>query len=268
MIEAFRTTDVRRFMELANTERWVAEPWEFAFLLSAFPEGCFISSDETGRAAGFVTSIRHDRSGWIGNLIVSRERRGKGIGQELFAGALSALRLAGVETVWLTASKQGKSLYEKHGFASIDTIVRWTGEGRGMAVATPYPGGSLEHEIDRLGWDDRRDALLEAIRGRGEVLSDIGAMAIIQPCGHAVQIGPFASLDPPKAASLLEAALAAIPSGVKVHIDAPAGNLAVFKLLQKRGFRSQGSNELMYAGTKPAYQPEYVYGLASMGSMG
>jgi hypothetical protein len=32
--------------------------------------------------------------------------------------------------------------------------------------------------------------------------------------------------------------------------------------------RISGSNELMYAGVKPAYQSEYIYGLATMGSCG
>ena len=49
----------------------MAEAWEFEFLLEVFPQGCFCIRDDSGKGIAFVTSIRHGRSGWIGNLIVA-----------------------------------------------------------------------------------------------------------------------------------------------------------------------------------------------------
>ncbi len=36
-IEPFRTGDIATFLTLGAEENWVAEQWEFAFLLSTFP---------------------------------------------------------------------------------------------------------------------------------------------------------------------------------------------------------------------------------------
>ena len=268
IIEPFRKEDVPRFLGLAAAENWVAEPWEFDFLLSSFPAGCLSARDETGAAAGFVTSLRHDLSGWIGNLIVDQRHRGCGIGEALFLEALDSLRNVGVETFWLTASKMGKALYERHGFSSTDTIIRWTGRVGEQAGSFHAAKGELDETLDQLGWGDRRSGLLAATSRRGTVLAADGAFAVIQPCGRAVQLGPFSAISTDPAADLLDEALNRQPAGTTVYIDTPARNLGAAVLLRERGFRNLGTNLLMYAGIEPDYRPEYVYGLATMGSCG
>ncbi|OGT97150.1 MAG: hypothetical protein A2X80_00790, partial [Geobacteraceae bacterium GWB2_52_12] len=200
IIEPFRTDDIASFQALSAMENWVAESWEFEFLLSGFPHGCFAARGENGETAGFVTSLIHERSGWIGNLIVAEPFRGLGIGEALFRKSLDALREYGAETFWLTASKQGKSLYEKHGFSSIDTIVRWVGTGRqrhevrdGHCVRSP--SNNKVSAIDCQAWGDRRDALLAATVGRGRLLDEGAGFLVIQPCGADRQFGPFSALD-------------------------------------------------------------------------
>jgi ribosomal protein S18 acetylase RimI-like enzyme len=267
-IEPFRKEDVHCFLGLAAAENWVAEPWEFEFLLSSFPAGCLSARDEAGAAVGFVTSLRHDVSGWIGNLVVDQHHRGCGIGEALFLGALGSLRDVGAETFWLTASKMGKAMYERHGFGSTDTIIRWTGRGGEQDGFAPGSTGELDVVLDQLGWGDRRDGLLAATSRRGTVLAGDGAFAVIQPCGRAMQLGPFSALSPGRAADLLDEALNSLPAGTAVYIDTPARNREAAALLQERGFRNHGTNLLMYAGVEPDYRPEYVFGLATMGSCG
>ncbi len=273
MIEPFRINDIATFLELAATEGWVAEAWEFDFLLATFPAGSFCMRDESGTGVGFVTSMRHDRSGWIGNLIVGAEHRGRGIGETLFLRAIDALRDAGAETIWLTASKTGKSIYEKHGFTAVDTIFRWTGVGRQRHSGyTSHPDGSVALSsasgIDNQAWGDRREALLAATAGRGRVLVKEPAFLVIQPCGEALQFGPFSALDTSRAEQLFDAALCSVPCGTKVYLDAPASNRAAMRFFKRRRMRIAGANELMYAGNKPLYRPEYIFGLATMGSCG
>lgn len=215
-IEPFRTGDIATFLTLGAEENWVAEQWEFAFLLSTFPQGCFVARLENGETLGFVTSLHHDRSGWIGNLIVADVHRGNGIGDTLFTAAFEALRTAGVETFWLTASKSGLLLYQKHGFIGIDTI----------------------------------------------------GFITLQPCGGFVQFGPFSAVDSGAAERLFEAALRNIVTGTKVFADAPASNRASLRFFNRKRMKIVGSNLLMYAGKKPNYRPELIYGLATMGSCG
>ncbi len=272
-IEPFRHRDISAFLELAAMENWIAECWELEFLLSRFPQGCFAARAKLGEIAGFATSLKHGRSGWIGNLIVAGECRGQGVGERLFIQTLQALRSEKVETVWLTASNMGKSLYEKHGFRSIDTITRWVGTGLGRA---PFHGGEIVGgsalssviDIDSQAWGDRRSQLLAATLERGRMLSSAAGFAGIQPCGDAMQIGPFSALDGGTAGELIEAALQMIPGDVKVFIDSPDSNRAAGSIFSCHGMRGGGSNQLMYAGEVPDYRPELLYGLATMGSCG
>jgi GNAT superfamily N-acetyltransferase len=274
LIEPFCREDIPGFLELAAAERWMTEPWEFTFLLSAFPSGCFVAREpESGTASGFVTALRHERSGWIGNLIVRPECRGNGIGETLFLHALKALREAGAETFWLTASKLGKLLYEKHGFSRIDTISRWSGSAvqqhvdhkpdTGCDISTSSISG-----MDHQAWGDRRDVLLEAVALRGELLMTESGFLVVQPCGASTQVGPFSAREYDVAEQLFDSALLSVPQGTTLCLDSPDQNCSAPQLFSSRGFRITGSNELMYAGLKPEYRPELIYGLATMGSCG
>jgi len=272
-IEPFRTDDIAGFLEMATAEKWVADPWEFDFLLAAFPEGCFCMRDSDGQGIAFVTSLRHEKSGWIGNLIVADEYRGKGLGEALFRKALQALRAAGVGTFWLTASKMGRSLYQRYGFNSIDTIVRWVGTGRQRHPSHGQNGESLGSApsvigIDSHSWGDRREPLLTATMDRGWAVRAESGFVVVQLCGNALQLGPFSALNSGTAEVLFETALRTIPLGTRIFLDAPVSNRAALRLFNRRGMRMAGKNDLMYAGIKPDYRPEMLYGLATMGSCG
>lgn len=272
-IDHFCSVDIDPFLKLAALEGWMAEPWEFEFLLAEFSQGCFAARGDDGKKVGFVTSLRHERSGWIGNLIVAPECRGKGIGEALFKKVMDTLFNSGVETIWLTASKSGMPLYQKFGFNHIDTIVRWKGNGRQRITgqeteADGVTDYSLLNDIDSLAWGDRRGALVKVTASRGRVLQQEAGFVVLQKCGNDRQLGPYCAVGYGAADALLKMALNSIPFGTKICLDAPASNRTALQLFNRNRFRITGSNELMYAGVKPAYQPEYIYGLATMGSCG
>ncbi len=272
-IEPLRGDDAGSFLMLAAAEGWVTEPWELAFLQAEFPQGCWAARVDSGETAGFVTSLLHQRSGWIGNLIVAEPFRGRGIGEALFKKALEALRSAGAQTIWLTASKAGAPLYGKFGFSSIDRVIRWVGAGRQRYGVHDCPGDRNDSNtsvcgIDCQAWGDRRDALLAATIGRGRLLLEDSGFAAIQPCGHAFQFGPFTALDSNSAERLYDAALQSIPLGTKICLDSPASNRAALRMFNRRKMKIAGCTELMYAGIRPDYRPDLLYGLATMGSCG
>lgn len=267
VIDLFRHEDIDGFLALAGAEGWICDRWEFDFLFRAFPRGC-LTAREGGETAGYITSIKYGSSGWIGNLIVRAELRGKGVGTALMQEALAVLADAGAETVWLTASPSGKPIYEALGFAAVDIINRWVGEGVGGNAA---PRETLSRAeilaIDRAGWGDQRETIIDAVIGRGRVLAGSGAFLVSQPCGDGIQIGPWGG-GGRDALLLLEDALAETGAGAKVFLDAPARNAGEAALLPGMGFSVRGRNLLMCRGEVPAYEPERVFALASMGSMG
>jgi len=272
-IEPFRADDSAAFLELATAEGWLVEAWELDFLLAVFPEGSFCMRDSDDNPIAFVTSLRHETSGWIGNLIVATELRGQGIGEALFRMALQALHAAGAGTIWLTASNAGRPLYEKYGFKSLDTVVRWSGTGRRRHPGhdrhpdSSDPSTSLSF-IDLQAWGDRRDALLAATAGRGRLLRGESGFLVVQPCGARSQLGPFSALDSSTAAWLYDAALGSVPQGSRICTDAPLSNRSAVRLFSRRGMQVTGSTLLMYAGDRPDYRPGLLYGLATMGSCG
>jgi ribosomal protein S18 acetylase RimI-like enzyme len=272
-IEPFREGDVAEFLKMAAAECWVAEQWEFDFLLAAFPEGCLCMRDSAGKGIAFVTSLQHEKSGWIGNLIVAEEFRGQGLGEALFRKSMEALQASGVETFWLTASSSGRSLYEKFGFNSLDAVIRWSGCGQQRHPGHSHPTDLVAAStsvgcIDHQAWGDRRDALLAATIDRGRLLREESGFVTIQPCGAAIQLGPFSALDSRSAEHLYDAALSSVSRETRVYVDAPLSNRSAMRLFRRRGMRITGSTELMYAGVRPVYQPDLLYGLATMGSCG
>jgi ribosomal protein S18 acetylase RimI-like enzyme len=266
VITLFCNEDISEFLSLAADEGWISEAWELDFLRKTFPSGCMVCRNK-GIPVAFLTSIKYCRSGWIGNLLVRREWRGKGLGTSLLQRALELLEEAGTQTVWLTASESGRPIYERRGFRAIDTINRWESSGRIVHESDDSTFANII-EMDEAGWGDWREALLRATVKRGSVSLLPDAFLVHQRCENAVQIGPWGSRDPEAAASLLEKGFIPAENGQRIFLDVPSANRHASQLLRKSGFTIQSSTTLLYRGEKPAYAPGRIYALASMGSMG
>jgi GNAT superfamily N-acetyltransferase len=266
--EHFSYADITAFLEMATAEGWISFEWELKFLLDNFPAGCFVLR-EGDMPVAFVTSIKYDKSGWIGNLIVRKTLRGRGVGTALMKMALDALRKAGTDTVWLTASSAGRPVYERLGFVETDVVNRWKGKGSGGCADLRCEISPEEALVlDGLGWGDRRKSLVVAVRDRGEMFAAADGFIIIQDCGRFRQAGPWACSGKESASLLLDMALAGIDKSCEVVLDVPAKNSEADSLLSSRKFECVGRTCLMYAGVEPAYNPREIYALASMGSMG
>lgn len=264
-ISSFTPEDIHPFLALARDEGWISTRRELAFLLDRSPEGCLVCHEQ-GKPVGFVTAVRHGKSGWIGNLLVEAASRGRGIGTALFKQAMQVLQRSSVGTVWLTASTYGRPIYERNGFQSCDQVRRWErpGEGSGQAATITQVRQGWQ-EIDYLGWGDARDELLAYAAAGGTALGEEEGFLMMQRLVDGHQVGPFGALNSSTANSLMDRVLV---WGGRIMLDVPASNRAASKLLTSKGFTVSSEVELMYAGQPPAYHPEHIFGLASMGSMG
>lgn len=267
-IDRFRHGDIDPFLHLAAGEKWLCNRWELEFLLRSFPEGCFAVRHDDLPVA-FVTAITYGNSGWIGNLLVRHDQRGRGVGMGLMSRAIASLNRAGARTVWLTASPAGRLLYEKLGFRSIDGIKRWIGTG----IDGPVAGGRMVPlagmvQLDFSGWGDDRRLLLAAVRERGEVYGESDGFLAMQRWPTGVQLGPWNCRDRELAATLVDNAMVRAGGGRRLFLDVPLRNLTAAALLAERGFTVSGTTTLMFRGEVPDYDPGAVFALASMGSMG
>lgn len=267
-IRPFTSDDVPAFLALAAAEGWISDPWEFAFLLGSFPHGC-LAMEEEGRPVAFVTAIRYGTSGWIGNLLVEKERRGRGYGTLLMRRSVDELLAAGIRTVWLTASLAGRPIYERMGFREIDQIARWSGRGTGQgSVGVDTISLSDMVDLDRAGWGDERQAILSAVVSRGSLLCGADGFLVVQRCGDAFQFGPWSCGGRREASALAGRALGVVGEGMPVFLDVPVRNIDAAALLNAIGFSITGRTSLMFVGWEPEYDPTRIFALASMGGMG
>jgi ribosomal protein S18 acetylase RimI-like enzyme len=267
-IVPFRHEDVNAFLALAAEEHWICGRWEFDFLLRHFPEGC-LAARLDGAPVAFITSVKYGKSGWIGNLVVRRDLRGKGIGSTLIKKVLETLVDAGARTLWLTASEAGKSIYERFGFGTVDMVKRWFGSGTsGKWFENEDYSLTDILEMDRAGWGDMREPILNEVLERGTVNFCNGGFLISQPAEEGMQLGPWSAALKETAGKLLDGARIRIGEGTRIFLDVPVRNVNAAMLLHSHGFTVGGSALLMFLGERPDYDPTQIYALATMGSIG
>ena len=102
-----------------HTRRDVERCWLFE------PDGCFIAEAD-GRRVGHVFSVRYDKAGWIGLLIVDPKERAKGVGKKLMQSAISYLHKSGTETIRLEAVERAVPLYRRLGFKDEFSSLRFS----------------------------------------------------------------------------------------------------------------------------------------------
>jgi len=262
-------TDWQVFLALARDEGWRVPKNELALYRGPLAGSAFVlrCGEE---ALGFVTAVRHEKSGWIGNLIVPCDYRGRGYGVLLFEHALQTLERQGVANIWLTASSQGRPLYEKKGFAVVDGIVRWAlrTDGTSLPENARTNAGTL-CAADARVWGESRARLLSPLVLEGKVFGYGGTVALLQQGDDMQVLGPWfsAELCPRENRRLLLAVLGGAAERTELVTDIFETS-PLQALLRAAGFTRQGRCDLMVRGSAAGVRISQVVSLASLGSMG
>ena len=261
-------SDWQVFQRLAAEEDWLIPDSELALFSGPLNGAAFVLKDEED-CRGFVTAVCHGRSAWIGNLLVPPGYRGRGHGSELFAHALEVLTLQGAEDIWLTASEQGRPLYEKRGFREIGAIERWQGTAmeEGHDIGDPN-GIEALLEVDRRVWGEARP-MLKALAGEGRILVHGGSAALLQAGNGTRVIGPWITPDlcPRENRLLLRDLLSSAPGGTRLVCDV-FDRSPVRSLLRAADFTVSGRTALMVRGAAREVDLAPLVSLASLGSIG
>ena len=102
-------------VHLTDTMNWNLVEEDFQFMKNLESKGCFIIQDKTERI-GVATTICFGKIGWLGNVIVSEEYRGRGAGSLLVKYATKYLIKQRVETIGLYAYQNKIPFYQRLGF--------------------------------------------------------------------------------------------------------------------------------------------------------
>lgn len=149
-------------------------------------------------------------------IIVAPAMRGRGLGRRLMNALLDE---AGGRDCRLTATEDGRPLYERLGFVGTGRISQW----QGLANALPAPAGVTPAtptdlaDMAQLDWCatgmDRSDLLARLIAaGPAWTLRDADGLhgfVACRPFGRGHLLGPLAARDDAAAEALIRAAIAA-----------------------------------------------------------
>ena len=161
-----RFADIPFAIRATNLEGWGFEPADFRRLLRLDPGGCFMAV-AGGKRVGLTTATSYGTLGWIGNVIVLPEHRGKGIGLGLVSRALDYLEANGAETVRLNSYLERRSFYEGLDFRAEFENIRF--HGRLTSSGSPsrmsrVPGLRDLESFDRRFFGASRGRLLASLR--------------------------------------------------------------------------------------------------------
>jgi predicted N-acetyltransferase YhbS len=113
--------------ECTAAEDWVSEnqsTLEEFYLYD--PSGCLLAV-ENGKPVGICIATCYGVNGFIGELIVRPEARGRGVGAALLNHGIDILKQRGVETVYLDGVVKAVQLYERNGFRKVCRSWRFSG---------------------------------------------------------------------------------------------------------------------------------------------
>jgi GNAT superfamily N-acetyltransferase len=266
-IVAAQEQDWSAFITLAADEGWRVPPNEISFHRQpGNSSACALRRE--GETIGFVTAVPHQKSGWIGNLLIKRNERGQGLGARLFDAATDKLKDRGVQSLWLTASRQGETLYARRGFHSRAQVTRWVrtsgGEGEG---AKDFATALQAHSADRAVWKESRENLLSHFSTGNFWLARGDGVALLQREKNQQIIGPWLQSGDNASWALLDGIVEIADPGRELVVDTierPEGR----RKLLSAGFTCVGETLLMAAGPSQDVRLDRLYALASLGSVG
>ena len=259
--------DWQVFLEWAAEEGWTVPSQELRMFQSHW-EQCFYALKLAGGVKGFVSAVAYEESGWIGNLLVGQDHRGRGYGTSLFDFALTLLLQKRVQRIWLTASEAGLPIYQRRGFVSVDRVDRWRARGRGLVgLSQDIPAAELI-DLDRRCWGESRVHLLSQLAEKSAICRSDTSMALLQPSHCCWQLGPWLALGNGSREDgvILQEALDKTPAGTELLADV-LSSAQTGSLLRNAGFNQSGTNMLMCLSRQPT-SLRGVVALASLGSIG
>ena len=273
VLRRFDADDVDFAVSESMREGWATSGLWFELFLALDPDGSFILQHGDVRA-GMVTTTRHEKTAWIGSLIVPPERRGRGFGSRLMMQALDYLQSAGVGTVRLDADPPGISIYRRLGFLDECESMRFRLDVPGIVPPTSATPMAAEHleaiaRLDERVFGDNRSRLLRLLFQHAEDgfiverHGQISGFAFLIATTTGVHVGPMIADDECVARELWGATMREA-RGRRISVGIPAPNRAGCDLLRSLGFQPRPSSLRMTRGVaSPGAAGDGVFALGS-----
>jgi len=235
-------------ISLTDQMGWNLAVSDFEFMMELEPEGCFVLSEDSERI-GIATTVSFGKIGWFGNLIVSKNRRGKGAGSLLVRHSIKYLKSRNVETVGLYAYVERIPFYRRLGFEYDSDFVVLKGKGFSSPIGACLREPEKKNvqkivDFDRYCFGSSRRKLLEPILLDSDNLcymhmeqERILGYAIAEVFGKMAELGPLTCMEGRSdiAVGLLRAMLGKL-KGFGVSLYVPKNETPILSMLLESGF--------------------------------
>lgn len=241
---------------LSLAEKWPhrAEEWDFLLGIST---GFGILAGDRLVGTALLTPYGADTA-TCNMIIVDPSMRGHGLGRRLMTALLDA---AGARECRLTATEDGRPLYEKLGFVATGQIHQLQGTvpdlpmPDGVTPATPADLPDIA-ALDRMATGMDRTTLLARLLAEGPVFTlrtggTLRGFVACRPFGRGHLMGPLAARDDAAGETLMRAAIAA-HAGRFLRVDLTDAGARHIALVQSAGLLPVGGGLAM---TRPGARP-------------
>jgi predicted N-acetyltransferase YhbS len=261
-------------IDQAAREGWNPGLHDASAFLAQDPEG-FLVAELEGRPVGCISAVRYQGGfAFSGFYIVLPEFRGRGLGGDLAAAALT--RLAGL-TVGLDGVVEQQENYRRSGFVWHYANLRFgfanpalpRAPSRPFVPASQVPFADLL-ALDTLCFGFPRPQFLRAWLSQPEATAlaapgpaSQAALGVIRRCRTGWKIGPLFASTPDQADALFRQLCASVPAGDQVFLDVPQPNAAALALAAAHGLTKVFETARMYLGPAPALPLDRIFGVTT-----
>lgn len=229
-----------------SAEGWAGETVEvFETFLANDPEGSFVAEYD-GIPAGICVAVRYRKNGFVGELVATREFRGRGVGGALFRAAIEYLTKSGIETIYLDGDLEAVPLYERTGFRRVCRSLRYVGavresssEGVRALRRSDLPQVcSLDAVLfgdDRGRYLERRFDLFPELCFVSESEGLLTGYVMGRPGVGVLSAGPWISRGPEREAVALLAALGAQSGGTPLRLGVLESSARAVEIIRSCG---------------------------------
>ena len=165
-IRELRTSDIPLLKDFAPPE-WKVDLSQLFGRHFGRPDFHPIAAELDGRTVGCAEGLLHGNAGWLGNIIVLPESRGRGIGRALTETLVAFFTAKIVQYQILIATPMGEPIYRKLGFETVSQYVffeKQEAPGSMDAVPGVRPLTAADYEdvfaLDRLVTGEMRTPFL------------------------------------------------------------------------------------------------------------
>ena len=267
-IRLIKKSDFPSIIELTNEEEWGFGTPDLRRMKALQPKGCFVAT-VSGIPIGLTTTAAYGRSvGWIGNVVVSKQHRGAGIGSNLVQSGIRHLLRARVRRIGLFSFPENEAMYKRMGFDTTDGFERLslshctqdTTEGIGRV---PF------HQIlrlDKRAFGADRNRLLRRLyrefpkHWAWVINSEVSGYSLVKHYQDSSEIGPLICehSSQENITGLLKYS-AALTEKWPLEMTVPEPRLKVAEAAARLGFRVERKGSVMsYAKLDPVVIPDSV----------